>query len=190
MLICRFQILILADSSSKISLSINQTTKERFRAGHTCFIALLAFPFHQALPQCMMFLHRILFSMYSLAPTFPISSFTTSRNLFFFLPFFLFPGNSISIALLPTYSWSLLMTCPYHLSLPSLIFIPNRSTLTVLLMCSFLIFSGHSHSKPQHFHFCNFNLFYLFLCDRHRLKSIHHCWSHYCTVHFSFYPSW
>ena len=33
------------------------------------------------------------------------------------------------------------MTCPYHLSLPSLIFIPNRSTLTVLPMCSFLILS-------------------------------------------------
>ena len=33
------------------------------------------------------------------------------------------------------------MTCPYHLSLPSLIFIPNRSTLTVLLMCSFQILS-------------------------------------------------
>ena len=33
------------------------------------------------------------------------------------------------------------MTCPYHLSLPSLIFIPNRSTLTVFLMCSFLILS-------------------------------------------------
>ena len=33
------------------------------------------------------------------------------------------------------------MTCLYHLSLPSLIFIPNRSTLTVLLMCSFLILS-------------------------------------------------
>ena len=33
------------------------------------------------------------------------------------------------------------MTCPYHLILPSLIFIPNRSTLTVLLMYSFLILS-------------------------------------------------
>ena len=33
------------------------------------------------------------------------------------------------------------MTCPYHLSLPSLVFIPNRSTLTVLLMYSFLILS-------------------------------------------------
>ena len=33
------------------------------------------------------------------------------------------------------------MTCPYHLSLPSLIFIPNHSTLTVPLMYSFLILS-------------------------------------------------
>ena len=33
------------------------------------------------------------------------------------------------------------MTCPYHLSLPFLIFIPNRSTLTVFLMNSFLILS-------------------------------------------------
>ena len=31
------------------------------------------------------------------------------------------------------------MTCPYHLSLPSLIFIPNRCTLTVPLMYWFLI---------------------------------------------------
>ena len=33
------------------------------------------------------------------------------------------------------------MTCLYHLSLPSLIFIPNRSTLAVPLMYSFLILS-------------------------------------------------
>ena len=33
------------------------------------------------------------------------------------------------------------MTYQYHLSFPSLIFIPNRSTLTVLLMYSFLILS-------------------------------------------------
>ena len=33
------------------------------------------------------------------------------------------------------------MTCPNHFSLPSLIFIPNRSTLTVPLMYSFLIMS-------------------------------------------------
>ena len=88
----------------------------------------------------MILLQSVLFSMsFSLAPTFPISSFTTSTNLLFGLPLFLFPRSSISITLLPTYSWSLLMTCPYHLSLPSLIFIPNCSTLTVSLMYSFLI---------------------------------------------------
>ena len=91
----------------------------------------------------MMFLHSILFSMFfSLAPTSPISSFTTSKNLLFGLPLFLFPGNSISMTLLPTYSQSLLITCPCHLSLSSLfIFIPNRSTLTVPMMYSFLILS-------------------------------------------------
>ena len=77
----------------------------------------------------------------SLALTFPISSFTTTKNLLFGLPLFLFPGNSISITILPMYSWSLLMTCPYYLSLPSLIFIPNRFTLSVPLMYSFLILS-------------------------------------------------
>ena len=77
-----------------------------------------------------------------LCTNFPhISSFATSKNLLFGLPLFLFPSNSISIIFLPTYSYSLLMTCPYHLSLPSFIFIPNRSILTVLLMCSFLISS-------------------------------------------------
>ena len=111
------------------------------------------------------------------APTSSISSFTTSTNLLFGLVLLLFPGNSISIIFLPTYSWSLLMTCPYHLSLPSLIFIPNRSTLTVLV--SNLVFSCHSHSKPQHFHLCNFHLFHLFLCDWHHLKFIHHCWSYH-----------
>ena len=67
---------------------------------------------------------------------FPHIFFTTSKNLIFGLPLFLFPGNSTSIIFLPTYSWYLLMTRPYHL-----IFIPNRSTLTVPLMCSFLILS-------------------------------------------------
>ena len=81
------------------------------------------------------------FNIRLLCTNFLISSFTTSKNLLFGLPFFLFPGNSISIIFLPTYSCSLLMTCPYHLSLLSLIFIPNRSTLTVLLMYSFLIMS-------------------------------------------------
>ena len=78
---------------------------------------------------------------FSLASTSAYLSFTTSKNLFFGLPLFFFPGNSISTTLLFTYSWSLLMTCPYHLSLPSLIFIPNCSTLIVPLMYSFLILS-------------------------------------------------
>ena len=81
------------------------------------------------------------FNVRLLRTNFPISSFTTSKNLLFGLPLFLFPSNSISIIFLPTYSWSLLMTCPYHLSLPSLIFIPYRSTLMVPLMYSFLILS-------------------------------------------------
>ena len=87
-----------------------------------------------------MFLQTVLFSTsVSFATTSPISSFTTSKNLLFGLPLFLFPGNSISITFfLHTLGLS---SCPYHLSLPSLIFIPNGSTLTVPLMYSFLILS-------------------------------------------------
>ena len=112
---------------------------------YTYFNSLLllsAFPFSQGWPQHIIIFHIFLSSMsVSFAPTSHISSFTTSKNLLFGLPLLLLPNNSISIIFLPTYFWSLLMTCPYHLSLPSLIFIPNRSTLTVLLMCSFLIMS-------------------------------------------------
>ena len=64
-----------------------------------------------------------------------------TKHLLLGLPLLLLPGNSISIIFFPTHSWSLLMTCPYHLSLPSLIFIPNRFTLTVPLMYLFLILS-------------------------------------------------
>ena len=105
-------------------------------------ILLSAFPFSQVWPQRIMIFQTVLSSTsVSFALTSPISSFATSKNLLFGLPLFLFPGNSISIIFLPMYSWSLLIICPYHLSLPSLIFIPNRSTLTVLLMYSFLILS-------------------------------------------------
>ena len=89
-----------------------------------------------------MFLHNVLFPMsFSLALNCSISSFTTSRNFFFRLPLFFFPGNSSSITLLPTYSWSLLMTCPNQLSQPFLIFNPTLSTLTVSLTYSVLILS-------------------------------------------------
>ena len=155
----------------------------------TYYLLLLLsdFPFSQGWPQRIIILQTFLSSTsVPFSPTSPISSFTTSKNLFFGLPLLLFPGNSISVIFLP--SWSLLMTCPYHLSLPSLIFIPNRSTLTVPLttltvprnpVVSNLVFSRHTHSKPQHFHLCDFHLFHLFLCDCHRLKSIYHCWSYH-----------
>ena len=105
-------------------------------------LLLSAFPFSQERPQRIIILQTFLSSTsVSFAPTSPISSFTTSRNLLFGLPLLLFLGKSISIIFLSTYFWSLLMTCPYHLSLSSFIFIPNRSTLTVLLMYSFLILS-------------------------------------------------
>ena len=143
-------------------------------------LLLSAFPFSQGWPQRIIIFHIFLSLMsVSFAPTFSISSSTTSKNLLFGLPLFLFPCNSISIIFFPTCSWSLLMTCPYHLSLPSLIFIPNRSILTVLLMCPFLVFFCQSHSKPKHFYPCDFHLFHLFLCDCYCLKFIHHCWSYH-----------
>ena len=120
-----------------------RTKKNFFYYTYLLLLLLLsAFPFSQGWPQRIIILHIFLSSTsVSFAPTSPISSFTISKNLLFGLPLLLFPGNSISIILLPTYSWSLLITCPYHRSLASLIFIPNRFTLTVLLMCSFLILS-------------------------------------------------
>ena len=93
----------------------------------------------------------------------------------------LFSSPATPIIFLLTYSWSLLITCPYHLSLPSLIFIPNRSTLTVPLIYSFLILSFFvtPMANLNIFISRDFHLFHLFLCDCHRLKSIHHCWSHH-----------
>ena len=78
-------------------------------------LLISAFPFNQVWPQRITILHIFLSSTsVSFAPTSPISSFTTSKNLFFGLPLFLFPGNSVSMIFLPTYSWSLLMTCPEY----------------------------------------------------------------------------
>ena len=91
-------------------------------------LLLSAFPFSQGWPQRNIILQTFLsLTSVSFAPTSPISSFTTSKNLLFGLPLLLFPGNSISIIFLPTYSLSLLMTCLYHFSLP-----PSSSFLTVL----------------------------------------------------------
>ena len=123
-------------------------------------LLLLAFPFSQGWPQRTIILHIFLSSTsISFAPNSPISSFTTSKNLLFWS---LSLSPLCRITPFPSFFFlhtlgPLLMTCPYHLSLPSLIFIPNRSILTVLLMCSLLIlsFSCHSHSKSQHFHLCD-----------------------------------
>ena len=81
---------------------------------------------------------------FSLASISPISSFTTSRNLFFGLSLFLSPCNSISITLIPTYPWSLLMTCPCNLSLLSLIFILFISATSISFTCFFVIITVSS----------------------------------------------
>ena len=84
--------------------------------------------------QCPSSSHQL--PSYLLLPHLKIFSLVSLFSSFLAIPF---PSSFFLHTLIPTSS--LLMTCPYHLSLPSLIFIPNRSTLTVLLMCSFLILS-------------------------------------------------
>ena len=70
-------------------------------------LLLSAFRFSQGCPQRIIILQIFQSSKsVSFAPTSSISSLTTSKNLLFGLPIFLFPGNSISIIFLHTYSWS------------------------------------------------------------------------------------
>ena len=78
----------------------------------------------------------------SVTSTSAMSSFTTSINLIFCLPRFIFPGSSILSILLPISS-SFLRTYPYHLSLTLAcrVFSPNRPACAVPLMYSFLILS-------------------------------------------------
>ena len=66
-----------------------------------------------------------------------ISSFTQSTHLFFGLPLLLLPCISIPITLFPTYSSSLLITCPYHRILHSWTFFE----IVLPLIFSFLILS-------------------------------------------------
>ena len=107
------------------------------------FLLLLLSAFsHQGSPQRIFNLQLLLSSASSsFTSTSAMSSFTTSINLLFGLPRFLFPGNSIFSILLPIYPSSFLSTCPYHLSLASRVFSPNRPTCAVPLMYSFLILS-------------------------------------------------
>ena len=65
-----------------------------------------------------------------------------SKHLRFGLPLLLFPGTSIPITLLPTYSSSLLNTCPYHFNLLSCTFLDISPTFVVPLILSFLILSS------------------------------------------------
>ena len=95
---------------------------------------------HQGSPQRIFHLQLFLSSVSSSdTSTSALSSFTTSINLLLDLPRFLFHGNSILSILLPIYPSSFLRTCPYHLSLASRVFSPNRPTCAVPLMYSFLI---------------------------------------------------
>ena len=65
-----------------------------------------------------------------------------SNYLRFGLPPLLFPGTSITITLLTTYSSSLLNTCPYHFNLLYCTFLEMSATFVVPLILSFLILSS------------------------------------------------
>ena len=69
------------------------------------------------------------------------SSFTQSARLFFGLPLLQLPCTSIPITLFPTYSSSLLITCPYHRILRSWTFFEISPTSVLPLIFSFLILS-------------------------------------------------
>ena len=89
--------------------------------------------------------------------------------------------SSFLVTPFPSPSSYVLLVSPHDMSIPSqpalphLHFSPFYLNCTPDVLVSNLIFSCHSHSKPQHFHLCNFHLFYLFFCNRHRLKFIHQC---------------
>ena len=119
-------------------------------------------PLHQ-LPPYLLSPHLKFFSLVSLFSCFPVTPFPLS----FFLQY-------------------ILLISPHDMSIPPQLALPSSSSfLTVLpnstpdVLVSNLVFSCHSHSKPQHFYLCDFHLFHLFFCDCHRLKSIHHCWSYH-----------
>ena len=65
-----------------------------------------------------------------------------SNHLRFGLPLLLFPGTSITITLLPTYSYSLRNTCPYHFNLRSCTFLDISPTFVVPPILSFQILSS------------------------------------------------
>ena len=97
---------------------------------------------HQGSPQRIFLLRMFLSTVSSsVTSTSAMSSFTTSINLLFGIPRFLFPCNSILSIILPIYTSSFLRRCPYHLSLASRVFSPNFPTCATPLMYSFLLLS-------------------------------------------------
>ena len=132
----------------------------------------------------------------SITSTSAMSSFTTSINLLFGLPRFLFPGNSILSILLPIYPSSFLCRCPYHLSLVSRVFSPNFPTCAVPLMYSFLIIllsilvTPNENRSIYSVHLCHLHLRLLSFRQCHCLQPVQHCWSHCHLVHLPFHSSW
>ena len=104
----------------------------------------LIFPHFYVGSMCLMrLLHLARSCVSSLDNYFSDKSFPmVSIHLRFGLPLLLFPGTSIPVTLLPTYSSSLLNTCPYHFNLLSCTFLDISPTFVVPLILSFLILSS------------------------------------------------
>ena len=110
-------------------------------------------------------------SPFSLVP-----SFTLSNHLLLGLPLFLLPCTYISIALLPMYWSSFLITCPYHFNLLSwTLFMPP---LFVPLILSLLVLSSVA------FTFLWPTIVSLSLLRCPCLCPVNQCRSYQCPVHF------
>ena len=75
----------------------------------------------------------------SFNPTLSIYLLHDSFHLVFCLPLRFFPGTGVSNILLSTCPSSLLLTCPYHFSIFSMIFFTTGDAFTDPLTCLFLI---------------------------------------------------
>ena len=54
----------------------------------------------------------------------------------------------------------------------------------------YFVCSGHYRHPPQHLHFGHIHSFLIQLLDWCNLNAIHHGWSYYCLVDFSFQSHW
>ena len=133
---------------------------------------------HQGSPQRIFNLQLLLSSASSsFTSTSAMSSFTTSINLLFGLPRFLFPGNSIFSILLPIYPSSFLSTCIPPQSRLSCFLSTVQPVLSlcipdfVQLLMKINIFNSHLHLRLLSFRQCH---------------PIQHCWSHCHPYTFPF----